>query len=914
MRVAQISLIDVLKKYANYNETEIEKQGKNVYLTRCPIHKEKNGTSFAIYDKGTHWDWCCFGTCDTGGQAPHLLVVLGITDTIEKAVERLETDFGISLPDTVTLDNFCEIKGFTKEFLQNRGITEVTGGIEIPYYNENKEIIAIKKRVKYKGGGKYFFVTGSNTLYGLDKLSEYDGSVLYLTEGETDALTLMQAGLPVLGIPGAKAWRQEWISKISFFEKIILVPDPDTAGKNLVDTLRSSIENLYIIKIPTSYKDLSDYFLYGNNRDVNTFYSNFTKLTPIPATKNALITTLSANPSLVADSQIWTVVLSNITQAQRELLIEEVSAATGIKKKIIAAAIKEALATIVENINSDIFQKDGAYYKYDIIQGIPVERKITNYVMKLVYTIENQDKTHDRYIKLISETGQEAGPVPFNGEELTSVPKFAAYCMSFGPFSFYGNQRDLIDLVEFVQKQNPDFTVYAVRNIGKVGSKWILGNIGVDENGIVVKENEQGFIEFHDKRFVVRSLNINDDTEETGVSAIFPTFPEPPGEYDIEKIADEFLHAIQKNLGSYAPWLGLGWCVSNWYSDAIYKHRGDMSYPIFFINGKRASGKTYLARWLMSLAGFPYMEGKNFASPTIVSMTRKLGYYASLPLWYDDYREDIRDINQRTEFLLGVYNRQGADKGIKGSFGIRSEAIKGTLLLSGEDMPRDSALYSRLVLIHTSQYTRQDEYLPKVQELTPYLPILGLMFCKKSQIEGSAAVLDALDKYQKKLMETGIDGRIAKNYAVCLAGLEIGFGKYITEAEWDEFMSWLHNHLQHEHEVKEETHVTNQFLTDLSQLILTNRIERGMHYTVDGEHLCIWYTPVYNEWVRYIGELRRSAVNKQTLKDYIQKEPYYKGEARQYLGKSGRQRCMVIDLKTAGHEELLELCNTKEEF
>ena len=922
--VTNLSLIDVLKHYLGYSDSDFDKQGKNVYLTRCPLHDEKKGTSLALYDKtdkGYGWDWVCYGACGTGGSAPKLLVEAGLFDTIENAIKDLRTTFKLEYPDTVTVENFAEYKGLSVEFLKSRGINnhahvrdgEVINGLGIPFYDLEGNTIAVKKRLKFEGSPKYVFTEGDNTIYGLDKLRDYTKDVLYIFEGESDTLTAMYAGLQGIGVPGANAWGAclenypDVKQVLDEFEKIIIVPDQDSAGKKLVKAISASYpDNVYTVRLPKRFKDVNDYYLYGCGGNKEALYEYFTTCTLIPATPNAFKTALKQDLSMLSCYDAWFATFDVLQDEVKIMLfVEELKAELKCSKTVIGKGYSEAYKRYNKfkdektESDSDIYIKGKSYYKSVYSDGMPVEIPISNFIIHLLHTIE-ADGNHVRVCRLENELGQVSRQVIFTSETLTKPIDFMTECKNAGNYIYKGDFKDLIALNEMLLKQEGDI-VHSPDHIGRVGDVWIMGRYGVDSRGQIVDADENNILVLDGSRYMVRNLNIVDDADET----YMPTKPD-----DLITIDDDYLkdvaYTLKDNLGTYAAWLALGFTVAGWHSNEIYNHNNDKSYPIFFIHGKRNSGKTYLARWLMSAYGFPHIDGKNFAMPSVVSMTRKLGYYSSLPSWYDDYKNDIKDIKYRDEFLLGVYNRQGADKGTKSGFGVRSEKIRGMLLISGEDTPDNNAVYSRCCNIQVSAYERNDDKLNHMLELVQHFPSMGLHFLADKQRNGSKALLERIDKIQGYLMSTGIDGRLAKNYAVYAAGFLHAFGHIISEADTKEFMNWLEENAKRTKETTENDHIVSRFFSDLTVLMMDGKIVNGKHFKVEGNKIYMWFKGCYDAWCdNYKVDIKRTV-----LLDYIQKEPFFiRHNERKRLGAESSQiRCLVLDYTLIQDSDFREIC------
>lgn len=162
--------------------------------------------------------------------------------------------------DQPTIAEMEEIPSFSSEFLdymERRGISEeiytkaglhvatsgpYTGCLVIPYPNRTGIWKNRYRRISEGDGPKYMDEPGAtNHLYNPQRLGA-EATEVWFTEGELDALTLWQYGLPAIGLPGAsiaktevfaKAWALLWRGA-----DIYLFMDNDHAGMDAVDTLQ----------------------------------------------------------------------------------------------------------------------------------------------------------------------------------------------------------------------------------------------------------------------------------------------------------------------------------------------------------------------------------------------------------------------------------------------------------------------------------------------------------------------------------------------------------------------------------------------------------------------------------------------------------------------------------------------------
>jgi hypothetical protein len=57
--------------------------------------------------------------------------------------------------------------------------------------------------------------------------------LLVVTEGELNALSLIHAGIPALGLPGAASWRDEWVMGFGGVSRVVVLLDGDAASRAL---------------------------------------------------------------------------------------------------------------------------------------------------------------------------------------------------------------------------------------------------------------------------------------------------------------------------------------------------------------------------------------------------------------------------------------------------------------------------------------------------------------------------------------------------------------------------------------------------------------------------------------------------------------------------------------------------------
>jgi|GEM_PF-523308 len=245
----------------------LKRQGA-VLKAKCPFHQEQNGEALTVWE--VDGKWRCFGKCATGGDVIEAVMRLDGLD-FKGACERL----GGSLMEPCTPPErsepakpkaaavatlkesqvrmqaaaaraLGEHEGQCAKIAKRRGwLPETVRGLALDAHlglHEGRLAFVYPHGLKLRwqdGAGKrcIAWAFGNNgELWRQDRLEVPEVRTVYICEGETDCLSLIDAGLEADGmaaavaIPGASCWRQEW--NLLFAGRDVLVAtDADAAGE-----------------------------------------------------------------------------------------------------------------------------------------------------------------------------------------------------------------------------------------------------------------------------------------------------------------------------------------------------------------------------------------------------------------------------------------------------------------------------------------------------------------------------------------------------------------------------------------------------------------------------------------------------------------------------------------------------------
>jgi DNA primase len=105
---------------------------------------------------------------------------------------------------------------------------------------------------------KYLGESGSQRrLFGVRNLA-LDTPIIGLCEGELDAIAATAAGLPSIGVSGAKGWKNHWNHVFEGYTEIVILSDGDSAGKQLAEHASGVLYNSRVAAMPQG-EDVSSF-------------------------------------------------------------------------------------------------------------------------------------------------------------------------------------------------------------------------------------------------------------------------------------------------------------------------------------------------------------------------------------------------------------------------------------------------------------------------------------------------------------------------------------------------------------------------------------------------------------------------------------------------------------------------------
>jgi DNA primase len=139
------------------------------------------------------------------------------------------------------------------------------GMIAIPYITPNGPVaLRFRRPPERETGPKYWQPEGTVLTIFNTRAFFASEETIAITEGEVDAMTLVQAGIPAVGIPGASAWKEHYRLLFEGYNSVLICVDNDDtgAGRKFASKVAQHVPGPRLVVMP-------------ENHDVNSYFGEF---------------------------------------------------------------------------------------------------------------------------------------------------------------------------------------------------------------------------------------------------------------------------------------------------------------------------------------------------------------------------------------------------------------------------------------------------------------------------------------------------------------------------------------------------------------------------------------------------------------------------------------------------------------
>lgn len=540
---------------------------------------------------------------------------------------------------------------------------------------------------------------------------------------------------------------------------------------------------------------------------------------------------------------------------------------------------------------SHISVAHGCYVATRFRNGEPFPEEISNFTLSII-AIHDTAEGLIREVVLAHKSGSKSKSLSITAEEMNN-DAFRTFCWKAGNYVWKGKPDDLLVLweSEFVNAEDMRFIVEH-DHIGWLDDEkmWLFGNVAVKDDGSELRPDENGI--FWTEKRGLRPVGIVVTTGKNTVNSGVPSLSLSP--FDIQ----EFKSRLADTINPMQANLCLGWMTANLFMAEVFKAHG--CFPFLYLRGLKGSGKTKVLSWILACLGLEG-EGYSIESTTTVAAGRYLGYFSSLPVMFDDYRNNEK-AQAKDGFFRNVYNRQSAGKGMKSEFGIREVKIRGTVCFGGEETPHDAALLERCIPIFISEKLRDKEHLRWCMDNKINFSWFAYDILKRKKVL-SVVFMKVLDEATAYFSSKKRNARVSINYAIAVAGYAAAFGEQDVK-----FAEWIAAETERTAQENKAETMVSMFLDDLLPLKISRKIKDD-YWLQDDDRIYLYLHGLYNIWAEDYRKRRGEPPFKQSaIRDYLKDEPgFLETMVNKKIGQNILS-CCVFDHETAS-ERLKNLTN-----
>ena len=243
---------------------KVRERADGNWVACCPAHSDENPSLHVTLTEDRVL-LKCFAGCTT----EQICAALGI------GLRDLFLNNGdgnhLSSHSGLTLDAFARAKRLNLNHLRQCDVREsVYDGkpaVAFVYRDVEGDYWATRYRIALTGDDRFKWETGASAktlLYGarwFPLWRQRGVQTVLLVEGESDALTLWQAGVPAVGVPGAGSLSDQNAKLLDGFD-VVLWREPDEGGNDLLELAQNLFgDRLRVLTPPDGVKDPSDFWL-----------------------------------------------------------------------------------------------------------------------------------------------------------------------------------------------------------------------------------------------------------------------------------------------------------------------------------------------------------------------------------------------------------------------------------------------------------------------------------------------------------------------------------------------------------------------------------------------------------------------------------------------------------------------------
>lgn len=527
------------------------------------------------------------------------------------------------------------------------------------------------------------------------------------------------------------------------------------------------------------------------------------------------------------------------------------------------------------------------------------KNKISNFVLKVSSTLFDEKEGAARMCQFLSPYGN-SKIVKLKPDVMSARAQFTKFCYENGDYEFNGNDEQMKKIWSYVFMNQDGTMILKINVLGynEDIKTWFFAN-GAYKDGVFYEADANNIIYIEDTGYMI-DTDIDQSFKLPRLTAIKP-------EFELKDIANK----MGRKVGNDMAKIILSWTIGHFFLPEIMDEIG--IYPFFFMHGKTGNGKTTITNWISSFFGFE-QAGHHFAESSVAGIIRAMSSFSMIPIWFEEYRNNgDKNLSEKNGFLRSAYDKSSVLKGTKKDNEIKMYKSKSSLIISGEERPKDSALNSRFIPYLVTEKNAGVDDFNWLESNKSQFSYFGhdILTNKNKYWEiiksniGKTPISGMDIKARTKLQMSVIDA-ISKTFFEDVAEVEANFmesfsQKLDTDRYQDQALYIFFEDLMN-------LSITNELKTLLWRYDEAGVREDGTTLLKKVKRISVAFSPAYSKWEHYFKTVRSDIpASKPALLNHIKQEPYFSGSRTVRVGGSSVY-CVQFDYDESMPKPIRDFC------
>lgn len=412
----------------------------------------------------------------------------------------------------------------------------------------------------------------------------------------------------------------------------------------------------------------------------------------------------------------------------------------------------------------------------------PIEYDIKRYKMKYIgekgssiiaddfllyvrYCLVDEDENTRWILELKRKT--ESLTIEISNDDFSSVKKLKTILLS-KKYSLIITESQMAQLHSYLLNQRPKDAKKIIRLGYDLDSESYIMSNGVYANGHFHQPNENGIIEL-DKAVISMPIFDKEKAERHWFRYV-----KPDGSMTIQKWFYHFASAYDFELATQV----FGFYLFSTFRDIIIQQKG--SSPILFLKGVGSSGKSTIAKLILSLYGIPPKEGlinlkNNVTKPAI---NRIFSSISNATVWVDEYEANhhIESVLQASFDNAGLIKAKQRGGDYNTGLEVESPPLKCSSLVTTNNLPTHEPFFLRCLYLPVNKVNYSEEQRHHFHILRNYEDTGLSYITAEIQKHRGAMKKEFRKRYErfydlikKEVKNTNIPTRLIENQAIIMA-------------------------------------------------------------------------------------------------------------------------------------------------